>query len=140
MRGGERLLQHADDRHDAGHRALEAQLDARARARIAHSSSPCWESSCLLARDDVLARAHRPQHVLARGLDAADQLDDQVRAVQDLLEVAPRAGEHAAELGRRPVIARDRVGALGEQRLERGADGAVAEQADPKRLVACRSS
>ena len=41
--------EHADDRHDAGDRGLEAQLRARSRAAAAHSSSPCWESSCLLA-------------------------------------------------------------------------------------------
>jgi hypothetical protein len=42
----------------------------------------------LVGGDDVLAGAHRAQHVVARGLDPADQLDDQIRALEDLLEVA----------------------------------------------------
>ena len=134
VRGGERLLQHADDRHHAGHRALEAQLDpvlARARPQLL----AVLGEQLLVGRDDVLAGAHRPQHVLARRLDAADQLDDQVRALQDLLERPARAGEHAADLRPQPGDRHDRVGALGEQLGERRADGAVAEQADAaKRL------
>ena len=83
VRGRQRLLQHADHRHDAGHRALEAQLDlvlARARPQLL----PVLGEQLLVGRDDVLARAHRPQHVVARRLDAADQLHDQVRALEDL--------------------------------------------------------
>ena len=85
----------------------------------------------------MAAGAQRRQHVLARGLDPADQLDDQIGAVEDLLEVAARARQHAGDLGRAAGDALDRVGALAEQRRERRADGAVAEQADaPKAGIA----
>ena len=54
MGAGERLLQHADDRHDARHGALEAQLDlVLARASL-HSSSPWEASSSLLAETTCL--------------------------------------------------------------------------------------
>src|SRR3954469_20944009 len=82
---------------------------------VAHSSSPCWESSCLLADTTWRparparraysargstggARAHRAQDVLASGLHPAHRLDDQVRGGEDLVEVAARAGQHAADL------------------------------------------
>ena len=114
-RGGERLLQHPDHRHDAGDRALEAQLHA-VLARARPQLLAVLGEQLLVGRDDVLAGAHRPQHVLARRLDAADQLDDQVRAVEDLVEVAARAREHPAELGPHAGDRHDRVGALGQQR------------------------
>ena len=88
----------------------------------------------MLARHDVLAGAHRREQVVARGLDPADQLDDQLGAREDLLE-ARRCVRVSTPLitGRRPVAARDLVGALGEQLVERRADGAVTEQADAER-------
>ena len=52
---------------------------------------------------------------------------------EDLLEVAAAAREHADDHRPAAVEALDLVGALGEQLVERGADGAVAEQADAKR-------
>ena len=54
---GERLLEHADDGHDAGHRALEAQLDvvlaracSTAPRRGSASRSLLAETTCLPAR------------------------------------------------------------------------------------------
>ena len=130
---GQRLLEHADDRHDARHRALEAQLHAVLARRRPQLLAVVGEQ-LLVGRDDVLARPHRPQHVLARRLEPAHQLDDQVRALEDLLERRrASASARPTSSGRAPVIALDRVGALGQQRLERRADRAVAEQADPKR-------
>ena len=102
VRGGQRLLQHADHRHHAGHRALEAQLHlvlARDRPQLL----AVLGEQLLVGRHDVLAGAHRAQHVLARRLDAADQLDDQVGALEDLVEVAARARQHA---GRAPAAGR----------------------------------
>ena len=87
MRGRERLLQHADDRHDARDRALEAQLHV-VLARRAPQLLAVARQQQLVGGHDVLAGAHRPQHVVARGVDAADQLDDQVAVGEDLLEVA----------------------------------------------------
>ena len=116
MGGGQRLLEHPDHRHDAGHRGLEAQLHAVPRAPPSHSSSPCWESSCLLAVTTCLPAPHRPQHVVARRLDAADQLDDQVATLARMSSKSPaRAGQHAADLRAQAGDRLDRVGALGEQ-------------------------
>ena len=92
MRAGQRLLDDADDRDDAGHGALEAQLHA-VLARGRPQLLAVRGQQLLVGGDDVPAGAHRAQHVLARGLEAADQLDDQLRALEDLLEVAARARE-----------------------------------------------
>ena len=93
----------------------------------------------MLARDDVLAGAHRAQQVLARRFDAAHHLDEQVGVGEDLLEVAARARQHAADHRPAAVEALDLVGALVEQRGERRADGAVAEQPDLERGDARRA-
>ena len=132
LRRRQRLLQHADDRHDARHRALEAQLHAVLARRRPQLLAVVGEQ-LLVGRHDVLAGPHRPQHVLARRLEPAHQLDDQVRALEDLLERPARARQHAGELRPRADDRLDRLGALGQQRLERRADRAVAEQADLKR-------
>ena len=79
--------QHADDRHDAGDRRLEAQLHA-VLARARPQLLAVLAEQLLVGGHDVLAGAHRAQHVVARGLDAADHLDDQVAAGEDLVEVA----------------------------------------------------
>ena len=74
--------------------------------------------------------AQRVEHVVARRVGAADQLDDQVGAGEDLVEVALGAGQDAGDL--RPAAAGglDRVGALGEQLGEGAADRAAPEQPD----------
>ena len=41
----------------------------------------------LVGRDDVLAGPHRAQDVVARRVEPADQLDDQIGAVQQFFEV-----------------------------------------------------
>ena len=61
----------------------------------------------------------------------ADQLDDQIRSRARISSKSPtRARQHAADHRRAAVEALDLLGALGEQRREGRADGAVAEQAD----------
>ena len=102
---------------------------------VAHSSSPCWESSCLFAVTTWRPDRMRLQDVVARRLDAADELDDQVRALEDLLEVAARAGEHARELGAQAGDRLDLVGARRQQLGEGRADRAVAEQPDVRSLT-----
>ena len=53
----------------------------------------------LVRGHDVAAGVERAQHVVARGVDAAHQLDDQVAALEDVVEVAAAAGQDAGDLG-----------------------------------------
>ena len=133
VRGGQRLLQHADHRHHPGHGGLEAQLHA-VLAGARPQLLPVLGEQQLVGRDDVPPGAHRPQHVVARRVDAAHHLHDQVRAPEDVLELAARAREHAAHLRPQPGDPRDRLRALLDQGGERRADGPVAQQADAKGL------
>ena len=134
VRRGERLLEHADDRHHARHRGLEAQLHA-VLARRGPQLLAVLGQQLLVGGDNVLAGRHRAQDVVARRIEAAHDLDHEVRQAEDLVEVAPRAREHARE--RRPQpgdgldLPRPRLQQLGEGR----ADGAVAEQADAEGVV-----
>jgi hypothetical protein len=92
------------------------------------------EGEQLLVRgDDVAPGAHRAQDVVARRLDAADHLDDEVGALDDLLEGPARAREDARQLGPQPGGQLDLLGARLQQRGERRPDGAVPEQADTER-------
>ena len=86
----------------------------------------------LVGGDDVLARMQRAQDVLACGLDAADQLDDQVAALDDVVEVAAAVGEHAHHLGAHAGGGLDRPRPLVDQIVQRRPDRAVAEQPDAK--------
>ena len=95
--GRERLLQHADDGHDAGHGRLEAQLDA-VLAGARPQLLAVLAEQLLVGGDDVAPGGHRAQDVVARGLEAAHDLDDEVGALEDVLELAAAAREHAAEL------------------------------------------
>ena len=115
-----------------GHRRLEAQLHA-VLARGLEQLLAVLGEQLLVGGHDVPAGAHRGQQVLARRLDAAHQLDDQLGLGEDLLEVSARAREHAADHRRAAVEALDLGCALGEQRGERRADRAVAEQPDAER-------
>ncbi len=131
--GGERLLQHADDRDDPGDRRLEAQLHA-VLARARPQLLPVLAEQLLVRGHDVAPGGHRGEDVPARGVEAAHHLDDEVRALEDVGEVAAAAGEDADEFRPQPGHRGDLVRALLEQRRERAADGAVAEQPDPERL------
>ena len=70
----------ADDRDDPGDGGLEAQLRRRARRAVANSSSPCWERSCLLAVTTWRPARSARRTIVARGFDAAEQLDDRARS------------------------------------------------------------
>ena len=96
MRRGQRLLQHPDDGHDAGDRGLEAQLDP-VRARRGPQLLAVLGEQLLVGGDDVLAGRHRAQHVVARGIEAAHDLDDEVRRGEDVVERAARARQHTAQ-------------------------------------------
>ena len=85
MRRGQRLLQHADDRHDARHRGLEAQLDAVLARRRPQLLAVLGEQ-LLVGGDDVLAGRHGAQDVVARRIEAAHDLDDEVRRGEDVVE------------------------------------------------------
>ncbi len=85
---GERFLEHAHDRHGARDGGLEAQahvLLAREREQLL----AVLGEQLLVRAHHVAPGAHRRQQVLARGLGAADQLDDQVGAGEDLLRSRP---------------------------------------------------
>ena len=121
--------------HDAGHRALEAQLHALLARRLPQLLAVMGEQ-LLVGGDDVPAGAHRGQQVLARRLEAADQLDDQVRALEDLVERAPRLRVSTPDSsGRSPVIRSIRSACAGSSSANAGADRAVAEQPDAERLA-----
>ena len=73
--------------------------------------------------------------LLGRGtVGAADQLDDQVGALDDLAEIALAAGQRAGQLRTPPGGRLDRVGAFGEQTGKGRADGAMAKQANADRF------
>ena len=142
VRGGERLLEHPDHRHDAGHRALEAQLHA-VLARDRPQLLPVLGEQLLVGRHDVLARAHRPQHVLARRLDAADQLDHEVGALEDRLEVALGAGQHAAtarDAGRWSPRRRRHAPRAGWRTPRRPCRGPAVPRGTPQTSRPCSSS
>ena len=81
----------ADDRDHAGDRGLEADLHARLAGDLEELVAVLGEQ-LLVGGHHRLAGPQRREHVLASGLGAADQLDDQVRAGEDLLEVALARG------------------------------------------------
>ena len=129
--GRKRLRHHADRGHHTRHRPLEPNL---------HATAPCGVEHLLaMLREQLLVGGHhvttgieRAQHVVARRLDAAHQLDDQVAALDDVVEVAAAAREHAGDLRRAAHLGLDRVRPLLEESGERRADGAVAQEPDSK--------
>ncbi len=129
---GEPLADDPDHRDHAGDRRLEAQLHAGLAGGLEELVAVLGDQ-LLVRRDDRLAGAQRREDVLARRLEPAHQLDDQVGAGEDLVEVALAAPEDAGDLGPAPGGRRDRRGARLEQLDEGAADGAVAEQPDPDR-------
>ena len=131
LRAGQRLLEDPDDRDDTRHRALEAQLNAVDPGGLPQLLA-VLRQQLLVRGHHVTARLHRPQQVRARGIDAAHQLDDQVRALQDLIERSRAAGHHSGQLGPQTGQSLDPLCVLWQQHGERRPDGAVAEQPDPK--------
>ena len=87
--GGEPLAQRLDDRDAAGHRRLEGDHHAMFARRFENLGAVFGEQR-LVGGDDMLARADRLQHQLARDAAAADQFhhDGDVRVGDDLAGVA----------------------------------------------------
>ncbi len=86
---------------------------------VSNSSSPCWESSCLLAVTTSLPARIAASRYSRAGSIAADQLDEQVGVREDLREVPAGARQHAADHGPAAVEALDLLGPLREQLGER---------------------
>ena len=126
--------------HDPGDRGLEAELDA-VRPRGREELLAVLRDQLLVGGDDVLAGLERAQDVVARRIGAADQLDDDVRAVEDLVEVALRdrrrtpaiRGGAAGNLG-------DRVGAGLDELGEGAADGSPPQEPDARLAQTSRAT
>ncbi len=125
----EALLDHPHDRDHARHCSLEAQLHAGLASEV-EQLLPMLGEQLLVGRDHRALRPQGVDHVIAGGIGAADQLDDQVRALEDRAEVALLAGEHADNL-RQPTGRRlDRIGARLDQLGEGSANSAASQQPD----------
>ena len=111
-----------------GDRGLEAQLHAGLAGDREELVAVLGEQ-LLVGGHDRAPGAHRVEHEVAGGVGPAHQLDDQVGALEDRAEVALGAGEDAGDLRPPPGRGLDRVGALGEQLGEGGADRAAARAA-----------
>jgi len=78
----------------------------------------------------VAPRAQGGEDVPQRRVGAADGLDDQVAALEDVAEVATAAGQNPADLRPRADLGGDRVRTRLEQLDERRPDRAAAQDAD----------
>ena len=141
----ERLPQHLDHRDRRADGGFEAQLNACLRRGGEELGAAAGEQ-LLVRADDRLARAEEVEHVAAGRLEATHHLGHERDRVvfEDLGEVrgedAVRRVEAAVLAGvaderlhdPQPVAGRalDVVAALDEHAVDRGADGAVAEERD----------
>ena len=92
---------------------------------------PMLGEQLLVGGDDVAPGAHRAQNVVARGFDAAEQLDRRARESSRISSKRPpRAREGAGEHGGAPGEPRDMRQRARRAAGERGAHSAPAEQAD----------
>ena len=145
VRDDERLAQHLDHRDRRADARLEAQLHARVRGGGEELGAPPGDE-LLVRGHDVLAAAQQLEHIVAGRLDAAHHLGDDRdrRVVEDLAKFVvstPAAGVKSRSFSTsrtsalttpQPVAGRalDVVGVLVQQKVDRRADGAVAEQRD----------
>src|SRR4029078_5132693 len=89
----------------------------------------------LLRATDGAPRPQRPHPVVAGRIGAADQLDDDIRGLEDPVEVALGAPEHPGDL-RAPARGRlDGVRALEHEVVEGPADRPLPEEPDPNRVT-----
>ena len=145
---GERLAQRPQQRDRAGDRGLVVEVDAVLGGRGVEARAVLGEQR-LVGGDDRGAVLHGAQDERAGGLDAADDLDDDVGARDEVLGVgreqrrvdaevgavaAGAAHRDADDLERRADPGGHVVGVLGEQAGDGAADDAGAEQGDAQRL------
>ena len=126
-------MDHPDHRHHPGHGRLEAELNAGLAGRVEQLVTELRDQ-LLVRSDHVPARPQRPQYVLPRRFGAADQLDDDLRGLEDGVEIALGAAQHTRDLGPPPGGGLDRVGALRKQPVECISDGAAAKEPDADRV------
>ena len=131
------LLNDPDDRHRAGDRRLEAQLHPGIAGGL-EQLVPVLGDELLVRGHDRLPGPQRREDVLARRLDPADQLDDQVGFREDPVEVPLAATQHAGDLGTAAGRRDHGLGPLGQQVVKGAADGSPPEQADPDDLPGLR--
>src|SRR6516225_833998 len=96
---------------------------------VSNSSSPCCESSCLLALTTSFPAC------MARSRYSRAGSMPQIRLGEDLLEAAPAARENAADHRPHAVEALDLSGALVQEVEERRPDRPEAEQANVEALA-----
>src|SRR4029450_4166236 len=125
----EALLHDPDHRDRPRHGGLEAELGAPL-ARRRHQLRAVLGEQPLVGGPPMPAVLERPGDVLQRGLHAADQLDDDLAARQDPVEVSALAAEDAAHPGPPPRALRAHARALLEQPAEGAPDGTPPENAD----------
>ena len=89
----------------------------------------------LVGGHQMAAGSERPPGVVERGIDAADQLDDDLRVRADLVEVALAARQDADDLRPPAAGGLDRAGPLADELGESAADRPGAQQPDPQRLA-----
>jgi hypothetical protein len=89
---GQRLGHHPNRGHDARHRRLEAKLHL-VLVRRGEQLVAVLGEQLLVGGDDVPAGAHGPQHVVESRVGPAQQLHDEVAALEDVVVVAPAPGQ-----------------------------------------------
>ena len=139
-----RLAQHLHDRDRGADAGLEPQLHAVSLGR-AEQLVAVLGQQLLVRRHHRLTGSEQRQHVLTRGLDAAHHLGHdadggivaqpcEVGREHALRRVGVAGGiahQRRGHLDRLAGDALDRLGALPQQPVHGGADGAVSEQSDP---------
>ncbi len=146
---GQALAQRLDDRNSSANRCLECHHHA-AGARGLEDLVAMTRQQRLVRGDHVLAQADRLEHQRARGLVAADQLDDDVdirlpddverlgRYRQLAAEECPRLGRvthrHRGDLDAAAGASRDLMLVAPQDAAGSAADGAQPEQADFDRI------
>ena len=86
--GRQTLLERRDDRDAAADARLEAEVDVLLLGHREHVLAELRDD-ILVGRHDALAGLHRAQHVLARRVDAAHELHDDIdlRVIEDILNL-----------------------------------------------------
>ena len=150
---GQGLAQRTQQRDRAGHRGLVVEVDAGVLRRGVQGGAVLGEER-LVGGDDRGTVLHGAQDERPGGLDAADDLDDDVGAGDEVVGVgreqrgveaevaavaAGAAHGDADDVHRAADPGREVVAVLGEQPGHGGAHDAAAEQRDAQRFVRSRA-